>query len=172
MNNLKTIMADNINGATFITIDTDTDPRLLGGKKNLFKPITRKITLGANVMVFQNKSTNGYKNMIQKRLKAEGKDPEAFKISPRQWGTRIDNTPFVEHKGEMYLEVIFLSSGKTHYEVSGICTPSSSIEGIPAKKVEGTQGELNDKVIIRTFKVSSLRSITINHKTLTDLTYE
>ena len=171
MTNLKTLL-EAVNGATFISIDTSTEPRLKGGKKNAYKGITRKIMTGANVMVFQNKSINGYDAMVKRRLEKEGKDPASFSLSPRTWGTRLPNTPIVEHKGQYYLEVIFLNAGDVHYEVNGVVTDPATITGLDLDHTEAKQGGLNDKVIIRTFKIDSLTSITINKETYTDLVYD
>jgi len=170
MNNLRKLLAS-VNGATFININTSTEPKLTGGKSNPHKGRVRKVTTGANVMVFQNKSVNGYEAMVKRRLEKEGKAPESFELSPRKWGTRLPNTPIVEHKGNYYLEVIFLHKGKTHYELDGVKTDPSNIQGLPGYNGEAEQGGLNDKVVIRTFKIDSLTSITINKETYTDLYY-
>lgn len=171
MTNLRTLL-ENVNGATFISIDTSTEPKLTGGKKNAYKGRVRKIMTGANVMVFQNKNSSGYDNMVKRRLVKEGKAPESFNLSPRSWGTRLPNTPIVEHKGSYYLEVIFLNKGDVHYEVDGVVTDPATITGLQGYEGEARQGGLNDKVIIRTFKIDSLTSITINKQTYTNLTYE
>ena len=161
--NIRNILAD-VNGATFISIDTVTIPDLLGGKKNPLKGRVRKIMKGANVMVFQNKNLNGYQEMVRRRLIKEGKDPETFQLKPRRWGVRIDGTPFVEHKGNYYLEVIFLHTGETWYEVDGVKTNPEDIEGLRLDKKEGEQGGLseNNKVIIRTFKLESITRLVVN----------
>ena len=159
---IQSIINNNVNGATFVSINTNTAQTLTGGKKNPLQGKVRKVTENASVMVFQNKSVNGYDAMVKRRLSKEGKAPESFKLSPRSWGTRMDNQPFVEHKGQHYLEVIFLKPGKSHYEVDGVKTPSNLIGGLPERKVEGNQGDLNDKVIIRTFKTSSITKVNIN----------
>ena len=171
MTNLRTLL-ENVNGATFIAIDTSTEPKLTGGKKNAYKGRVRKIMTGANVMVFQNKTINGYDAMVKRRLEKEGKAPESFSLSPRAWGTRLPNTPIVEHKGSYYLEVIFLNKGDVHYEVDGAVTDPATITGLAGYNGEAEQGGLNDKVIIRTFKIDSITSITINGETYTDLTYD
>lgn len=172
MTNLRTLLKA-VNGATFITINTSTTPKLKGGKKNIFNDgRTRKIMTGANVMVFQNKTVNGYDAMVKRRLEKEGKAPESFNLSPRTWGTRLPNTPIVEHKGSYYLEVIFLNAGEVHYEVDGVVTDAADIVGLDLDREEGRQGGLNDKVIIRTFRVDSIKSITINKNTYTNLIYE
>jgi len=171
MTNLKTLLNENVNGMTFVSIDTSTEPKLKGGKANPFKGRVRKVMTGANVMVFQNKSVNGYDAMVKRRLEKEGKNPASFKLSPRAWGSRVPNMPIVEHKGQYYLEVIFLNAGEVHYEVDGVKTDPSLITGLDFDKVEGNQGGLNDKVIIRTFKVSNITNITINKNTYTKLEY-
>lgn len=168
-NSISKIMNDNVNGATFIAMDTSTEPKLTGGMSNPFKGRVRKIMVGANVMVFQNKSTHGYRNMVQRRLKKEGKNPEQFHLSARTWGQRVKDTPFVEHNGNKYLEVIFLKTGKVHYEVDGVETDPTTIEGLTLDKKESNQGGLNDKVIIRTFKFPNIIKLTVNKAVYSDL---
>jgi len=159
--NIRDIIDANINGATFITIDTVTPVKLTGGKSNPLQGRVSKMVTGSNVMVFQNKTTNGYDNMVKRRLEKEGKDPGSFVIGPRQWGEREDNTPFVTHNGKEYLEVIFMSAGDVQYFVDG--QPYvGEIQGLPVS-TEGHQGGLDNKVIIRTYTVENIQAITINH---------
>lgn len=152
-------------GATFIGIDTRTQPKLTGGKKNPHLDRVHKITIGSNVAIFQNKNSNAYDNMVRRRLVKEGKNPESFRLSPRAWGHRIPNTPFVENNGKYYLEVIYLKSGETYYTLDGVRIDKRMISGLPSKGPEGNQGGLNDKVIIRTFSLDSLMRVTVNHET-------
>jgi len=136
----------NVNGSTFVGLDTETEPALKGGKTNPFKGRVRKVMVGASVMVFQNKSTN--------------------EVGPRKWGERIDGTPFVVHQGTMYLEVIFLKPGQVKYTVDGIeCADPENITGLELDQEEANQGGLTNKVIIRTFKVASIKRLSINGKT-------
>lgn len=162
MKSIQSIINNNVNGSTFVNIDTSTDVKLTGGKKNPLQGKVTKKTVGSNVMVFQNKTNSSYDAMVKRRLEKEGKSADSFKLSPRTWGTRMDDQPFVEHKGQHYLEVIFLKPGESHYEVNGVKTPSELIAGLPAPKVEGKQGGLSDSVIIRTFKTSSITKVNIN----------
>lgn len=171
MANIRDIMNDNVNGATFISITTSTDPRLTGGKKNPHKGKVRKVQVGSNVMVFQNKNTNAYENMVKRRLEKEGKNPASFVLSDRAWGHRLQGSPFVEHNGEYYLEVIFLHAGDVHYELDGNTIAAADVIGLPAQSENGHQGGLSDKVVIRTFKIDSITEITINGETYDDLEY-
>ena len=153
----------NINGASFVGLDTLTVPTLKGGKKNQMQGRITKRMMGANVMSFQNKNFSAYEAMVKRRLVAEGKQAEDFKLGERAWGTRIPNMPIVEHKGNYYLEVIFISSGVVSYYLDGNPINKSDIEGLEEKE-EGKQGGLQDKVIIRTFAAESITELRIDGK--------
>lgn len=162
MTQLQNILA-NVSGASFISIDTETQVKLKGGKANPFQGRVTKRSIGHSVMVFQNKNSNAYENMVNRRLVKEGKNPESFQLQPRKWGTRITATPFIEHNGGIYLEVIFLKPGKSELLVDGL-PYSGEIPGLEAAEVdEDSQGGLNDKVIVRTFKADSVKKIRVDH---------
>lgn len=152
---------EHVTGNTIISIDTLTVPVLKGGKGNPMQGRVLKVMTGASVMVFSNKRTHGYDAMVRRRLAKEGKDPASFELSERPWGTRVPELPIVEHKGEQYLEVIFLKAGEVSYLLDGKPIESEKIEGLPQKK-EGEQGGLDNKVIIRTFHTESIDAIRID----------
>jgi hypothetical protein len=171
MTNLAEVLSS-VNGNSIISISTMTNVKLRGGKKNPMQGRVKKRTMGSNVMVFQNKRTNGYGNMVKRRLEAEGKSAESFQLSPRTWGQRITNTPFVEHKGNYYLEVIFLRAGQVDYFLDGNIIDPSEIEGFPSQPEEGKQGGLDNKVIVRSYSVDSIFDITINKQYYDDITFD
>jgi len=104
----------NFKGSQIIGLDTVTEVKLLGGMKNPMKGKITKMTEGSKVMIFT--SSKGFKNMVNRRLKVQAAGELTtielfetiakgeFQPGPRQWGKRIDGTPFVEHKGKTYLE--------------------------------------------------------------------
>lgn len=104
--------------------------------------------------------------MVKRRLEKEGKNPDSFQLSPRKWGERVPNTPFITHtpKGQtvekVYLEVIFLKGGESKFYVDGKLTAREDIPGIAEGEAE--QGGLENKVIIRTFSLESIRSVRID----------
>jgi len=147
-----------LEGGTFVGLDTETPVKLKGGKKNPQQGRVTKVMKGAQVMSFSNTNGSAYDAMVRRRLEAEGKDPDSFELSPRAWGERISGTPFVEHKGEHYLEVIFLKAGEVQYQLDGQSVPESEIEGLPDKQ-EGQQGGLENKVVIRTFKLENVTAL-------------
>lgn len=162
MTNLAGIL-NQVNGTTFVSIDTLTKPTLKGGKSNPMQGRITKRMLGASVMVFQNKNSNGYENMVKRRLAAEGKDPETFTLGARAWGNRLENVPVVEHMGNYYLEVIFLKPGKVDYFLDGNPIASTEIQGLDLNKENAdSQGGLENKVVVRTFAFASLLELRIN----------
>lgn len=144
-------------GGTFVGIDTRTDVKLTGGRKNAMAGRVTKVMRGATVMVFTNSETNAYDAMVRRRLAEEGKDPESFELGERVWGTRIPGTPFVEHNGRHYLETIFMKPGVVEYELDGAPIDKSDITGLPAPRIdEDSQAGLDRKVVIRTFALDSI----------------
>lgn len=163
--NVARKLFNNVNGSSFVGIDTVTTVPLKGGKGNPLQGRVQKVVIGSSVMVFQNKKINGYDAMVRRRLETEGKNPDDFKLSPRQWGRRIENTPFVEHEkdGEMryYLEVIFLKAGNVAYLLDGKPINKDDIVGLPEKK-EGDQGGLDKKVVVRSYSLDSIVKIRLD----------
>ena len=157
---------NNVNGASFVGIDTLTEVPLLGGKKNEMQGRVTKRTVGNQVMVFQNKSSSSYGDMVQRRLLAEGKDPASFELQPRTWGERIPETPFISHTkdGEttFYVEFIFLRPGTSTYLLDGKPIAKSDIVGLKPESTGGEQGGLENKVIIRSFKMTSIEKVRID----------
>ena len=156
----KTVF-DTLAGGTFVGMDTVTDVVLKGGKKNPQQGRVTKQMTGASVMCFSNTNGSAYNAMVLRRLEQEGKDPASFELGPRAWGQRIAGTPFVEHNGKHYLEVIFLRAGAVQYMLDGKAVDSTEIEGLPEKR-EGEQGGLENKVVIRTFAMDSIVALRAN----------
>ena len=159
---------EHVNGSSFVGLDTVTEVKLTGGKKNAMQgKVTKKMT-GANVQVFNNASGNGYEAAIKRRLVAEGKDPESFKLGERAWGTRVPNMPVIEHfkdgETKYYLECQFLKAGTSEYFLDGLPIAKEDIEGLPAEKPasEESQGGVENKVILRTFAADSISEIRVD----------
>ena len=124
--------------------------------------------IGASVMAFQNKTTNGYENMVKRRLIAEGKNPSDFVLGERAWGHRVPNLPIVEHTKDdvvkHYLEVIFLSAGTVEYLLDGVVVAATAIEGLAEPAENNGQGGLDDKVVVRTFDIANITELRINNQ--------
>lgn len=179
---LEDILAD-INGAEFASIDTLTIVPLnktLGGRGTGANPHHGKVfkrTEGIRCMVYTNKNSNAYENMVKRRLVKEGQDPEQFQLGERAFGKRIENTCFIEHtlKGETvpqkYLEVICIGDGPKLSEYLLVTDrgmrpiAKDEIIGLKPESVNpDSQGGLEDKVIIRTFRVENVKRIRTDKK--------
>lgn len=102
----------------------------------------------------------------ERRQQAE----EAFTVSPRKWGERIPNSPFIQHTkaGEVhtnyYLDTIWLRAGSTEFFLDGQHIDEKDIEGYekPAvKEGANVQGGLkaDDQVIVRSIGLDSILRI-------------
>lgn len=159
---LREVFNGKVNGGSFISIDTQVAVPLTGGQKNPYQGRIEKRTIGSSVMVFSNSKTNAYDKMVKRRLAAEGKDPESFTLSPRSWGVRETGTPFVTHKGDLYLEVIFLKAGETEFFLDNReVIARENIIGLKPV-VHAEQGGLDNHVIIRTYAAESIIGVTVD----------
>jgi len=179
--------------------DALTEEGLTGGKKNPMQGRVRKIHTGFLSMVFTNKMKNSYEAMVNKRLAEEGKEAD-FVAGKLTWGTRVEGTPIIEHKGNHYIQTVQFQTaekldefckntgiefsgkdkelldlmnekvvgyktpyGKLDYLLDNEIIDKSEIEGLKVVKTEGKQGGLSKdfKVVVRTFKIESLKRATI-----------
>ena len=171
MTELERIVNKNATPETIITLDTVTVPEMRK-TNNPYLDRVEKRTSELSVVIFQNiAQTNGYEAMVRRRLTREGKNADDFVLGPRRWGTRIPNTPFVEHRGDRYLEVIALWPGTTNYHFidSGRKVNMARLRPYLTRIPAPAQGGLDDKVIVRTFHTSSIASITIGDWTYYDI---
>jgi hypothetical protein len=171
MHNFETLkeQINGVKGTTFAGLTTLTSVKLKGGKKNAMQGRVTKRTENSNVMLFSNTEDSGYVSMVRKRMVAEGKDPDTFEPKPRAWGKRIGSSPFIEHKDKYYLECFFISPGKVTYFLDGEEIDKDQIEGLDEKPTETqaykeSQGGIENKVVIRTFAIDSIESITVRGK--------
>ena len=165
-----------LNGCAFAGIDTLTEvkvsknmPGSPRGKNAIPNPhfgrVSKRMT-GAQIMVFANKNSSGYVNMVRRRLEAEGKNPDDYKPQDRVWGERLKGTPMVkkvEKDGSTsyYFEAIFMAPGKTEYLLDGV-TPINKEDVIglsQSKPNDAAQGGLGNMVQIRTFKLDSITQL-------------
>jgi hypothetical protein len=156
-----------INGATFAALDTQTECKLLGGQKNKHQGRIVKRCLGNRVMLFTNKRSNGYDNMVRRRLEQAGLNPATFELGALPWGERVPNSPFIECKGKLYLQCIFQAAGDVAYFERHLENPNhfmpiakEAIEGLSNRTGSEHQGlERSKQVIVRTYAIDSITAI-------------
>lgn len=160
-------------GATFAGLDTETIPTLTGGKSNPFQGKVLKRCLGHSVMLFTNKLTSGYDNMVKRRLKQAGLDPASFTMGALPWGKRLDNSPLIVNKDKHYLQCVFLGAGSTEFVAldtiklnpntvwnAGDSIARYMLTGLREETGSEHQGlERDSQVIVRTYALDSIVAI-------------
>lgn len=183
---------ETVKGSSFASIDTMTEMGLrsrldeskepsdvlsavvrafkrAGLKKNPYiGKIFRRVD-STSVQLFTNSNTNGYENMVKRRLENEGKSADDFTVGKPVWGSRIKNLPIVEHNGEYYLECIVQGPGTATYYFDTENAKNRYVE-IPYSEIIGTspvsnsgngQGGLEGRVVIVRYRLSSIRGIRV-----------
>lgn len=148
-------LVDRINGCTFAGLDCITTIELSGARRVIKK------CFNARVILFTNKKSDGYENMVRRRLEQEGKDPDSFVLGQLAWGKRLPNSPLIMHEGKHYLQVIFLAEPRPEYYLDGQRVRKRDIKGFPKDKLgSGRQGlEDKNKVVVRTYALESIKCI-------------
>lgn len=157
-----------LKGVTFIGLDTVTTPVLKGGKKNPFQGKVQKLCHGHRIILY---GSPGYEAKVKRHLEAEGKDPDSFTAKPLPWGEHVKGTAFIEHKGELYLQCVFIAAGSVEYRAtedievspiffweSGMTIPKQEIIGLNERSGSEHQG-LENEVIVRAYKLSSITGL-------------
>jgi hypothetical protein len=93
-------------GTNFIGFDMKTDIALRGGKANPMQGRVSRIHEGFSGMIFSNKDSSAYENMVNRRRALVGLSSD-FVSSKLPWGTRIPGTSVIEHNGVSYLQIIY-----------------------------------------------------------------
>lgn len=107
-----------------------------------------------------------YSSAVNRRLEKAGL-PETFEAAPRKWGSRIENTAIVEHKGNLYLEIIALRCLSTVYVIAGPngnrIVRKNQIERFlrpVAESARQSEAGLEEKqVILRDYRIDRIREI-------------
>jgi hypothetical protein len=158
-------LLESIKGSTFASLDTITEVKLKGGKKNPMLGRVTKHTVGNRVQLFT--SHKGYMNMVNRRLEAEGKVAN-FEPKPLPWGARIEDSPLIEHNGKFYLQMIFQKGGTSTYMLDNKPIDKALIEGLDEKDITAGRTGLEDSnaIVVRTFALDSIREIRMMGQTV------
>jgi hypothetical protein len=132
-----------IHGCTFASLDAVTVA---------CKGVQRRVS-GERVILFTNKKSSGYENMVRRRLQEAGLDPD-WKAGPLPWGERVPNTPMIFHKDVMYLQTIFLGGGDEKYFLGENEVDPAAFKIKPnAVRAEG------NRVVVNTYRLESITRI-------------
>ncbi len=118
--------------------------------------------------VYKKSRTNGminyrYEDSINRQRVREGLEAN-FQAAPRQWGTRIEGTCFLEHNGHFYV-TMKVQSAKSPTYVNGPENDASEIEkpGVEFWRASGRSSRqgIENQIINRDFRLDHLTAITI-----------
>lgn len=150
-------LLNEIDGCTFATLDAETEP-----SRGILK-----VETGKRIILFTNKKSSGYENMVRRRLIEAGKDPDSFTSGDLPWGTAVPNSPLVEHNDKVYLKVIELAEGRSRYFLKRTMAEANPADlGLP--KARPYQGGLpeGEKVICRCYNLDHITRIVLMNETL------
>lgn len=149
-------MLSGIRGATFATLITQTDARLrkTGNPFGQVQKVSRvNVCLGYQ-----------YEKAVNRQRIREDSEAD-FRAGPRQWGTRIPGTFFVEHKGKTYLETkVERSLGHAYIDSRGRQLTDDEVAPYLPARGENRQ-EVEREILVRDYSLDSIRSIACRGET-------
>lgn len=147
------LLVEEVQGCTFATIDSET----------WSNKTVRCVAEGERVIIFRTKGGSGYENMVKRRLAEAGKNPDNFRVGPLPWGSRVDDLPLVEHKGEFYLQFIRLDPGKRIYYLGvtgNVIDPEDLYRfGVKSRNAPHQGLSPSEQVIFCTYRVDHIKRI-------------
>ena len=153
---LINLLNENWRGSEFVSIITETEPKMRKTDNPYFNDVVKHKEYTVNIGY-------SYKNAVNNRREKEGNDRN-FESEQRKWGQRVPKTPFVEHKGNYYLDTRILRSGdEAYFDKEGNEISKKDLEPFMYKSKSSRQGTENP-VIVRNFKLSSIVIVKIRGK--------
>ena len=99
---------------------------------------------------------------------------DEFKSHPRKWGQRIENSPFVEHKGQHYLELkVSESNGHEYRDENNELVTGETLEHAKTffpKRNESSRQKVENKIVLRDYRLDRVTAITLHDSGMTFLT--
>lgn len=142
------LLLANVEDASFAIIDSTTSP---------CKGI-RKVTTGTRVILFTNKETNGYEDLVKRRLIEAGKDPRDFVLGDLPFGERLPNSPIIHNRGLYYLQTVILEPGQSvgyagnrEVDLADFVTPRRTNQGLSKE----------DEVHVATYRLDHIDRIAL-----------
>lgn len=136
----------------FVTTFTEPVLKKTGNPYEGVKKITRsRVNVNFN-----------YANDVNLGRLAEGKNLD-FQKKERAWGTRVDDTCVIEHKGAKYIECELVKKEASYYidKDRNMLTVDQLTPFLPAQKPSAHQG-LENPIIINTYKLANIKEVEID----------
>jgi hypothetical protein len=152
------------------TVRTVTVPEMRKTNNPFCGKVVKVQDLSASVgsWNYQRAVNNRRQKEWQKALLSDETTPQPaeFVSEARKWGTRVPNTPFVEHKGQLYVELsVHKCLRQVYLDDQGNPVSKELLEPYLPKKKEGERQELDNPIILRDVKVENIVSVTYGGQT-------
>jgi len=147
-------------GSTFATIVSETDVKMNKKNNPYYGTITKLTRANVNINFI-------YANAVNNARLKEGKEAD-FVPQARKWGEKVPGTPLVLHEGKYYLECRFLGYEKTksiyfhNTDTGSALIEKSIIEEYLPKVSESKTQDLENEIVLRSFKIESIREVFVN----------
>jgi hypothetical protein len=165
-------LLDNHDKHTFVSIEAETTPRLR--KTNFAETIGCQVSDVKKVSQFVAMIGLTYVNVIKNRLQKEGKTLDEYEAG-ETWHCAVEGTKNLRmHKktGELYVWIFCVANNiptSAYYNMStGLMIDKNDIRPFLSESTPKNQGlEPGNEVIPRTYKLESIRKITLDKETYT-----
>jgi len=98
---------------------------------------------------------------------------DTFKSHPRKWGQRIENSPFVEHKGQHYLELkVSEAHGHEYRDENNEPVTGDSLAHAKTffpKRSESSRQKVENKIVLRDYRLDRVTALTLHDSGMTFL---
>lgn len=155
-NQIEDILRE-IRGAKAVTITAKTELKMKVSARQAFSG-----------PVFKLSRVNGminwvYENAVNRQREREGVTAD-FESHPRQWGVRLQGTPFVQHNDSLYLELKVEKSLEepTYVDVEGNAVTFDAVQPHLTARSNSSRQGVEKQIILRDYRMDSITSITVN----------
>lgn len=141
--------------SSFVSIRTAVEPRMRKTDNPYWGKLLKYSTINGLINV-------NYSSSVSNQREREGIEEE-FVAEQRKWGVKIPKTPLVEHRGEFYLEIKVHSVSSSEYiTLDGEVVDRELVKPFLYIPKQAATQKTEKPIILRDFKISSIRSITMH----------
>ena len=98
-----------------------------------------------------------YEKLVRMRRAWIGKNPDDWVLGDRPWGAPLDGTPFIEHRGKLYLPVLVNEVLHETFYVGKAEVPRTLFPTKETRRNQGLPKEL--EVVFHNYKIEDIRHL-------------
>lgn len=172
---LKTILDTLPAEPTEVTIVSRTEPAMRKTGNPFIGKLFKLSTVHGEINWHYAKEVNKQRNREGGFEFVDGvptvKEVEKFEAHPRKWGTRLKDSPFVEHKGNFYLEMKVNDTQPPQYRDHN----NRPVEGEQLEKAKkffskrstSSRQGVEKKIVLRDYRFDRVTAITLHDRGMT-----